>query len=147
MRPAHFSASTRPRRRRPKSSSGSTRRSMPKAARSGEHNRRANSKQARVLGLLRRPSVLIGIGFAWLIVARVTIDSHIRPHSRADRVCTCSQDDSARIVEAILETLIQLQDVAAAISVATELMGGQIGNLERAMLELSARLDPKLTLE
>jgi hypothetical protein len=28
----------------------------PKAARSGEHNRRANSKQARVLGLLRRPS-------------------------------------------------------------------------------------------
>jgi hypothetical protein len=28
----------------------------PKAARSGEHTRRANSKQARVLGLLRRPS-------------------------------------------------------------------------------------------
>jgi Protein of unknown function (DUF3489) len=28
----------------------------PKAARSGEHKRRANSKQARVLGLLRRPS-------------------------------------------------------------------------------------------
>jgi hypothetical protein len=28
----------------------------PKAARNGEHNRRANSKQARVLGLLRRPS-------------------------------------------------------------------------------------------
>jgi Protein of unknown function (DUF3489) len=28
----------------------------PKAARSGEHNGRANSKQARVLGLLRRPS-------------------------------------------------------------------------------------------
>ena len=28
----------------------------PKAAHSGEHNRRANSKQARVLGLLRRPS-------------------------------------------------------------------------------------------
>jgi hypothetical protein len=27
-----------------------------KAARSGEHTRRANSKQARVLGLLRRPS-------------------------------------------------------------------------------------------
>ena len=26
------------------------------SARSGEHNRRANSKQARVLGLLRRPS-------------------------------------------------------------------------------------------
>ena len=28
----------------------------PKAARSGEHTRRANSKQARVLQLLRRPS-------------------------------------------------------------------------------------------
>jgi hypothetical protein len=28
----------------------------PKAARSGEHSRRANSKQARVLALLRRPS-------------------------------------------------------------------------------------------
>ena len=28
----------------------------PKAAHSGEHNRRANSKQAWVLGLLRRPS-------------------------------------------------------------------------------------------
>jgi hypothetical protein len=28
----------------------------PKAARSGEHIRRANSKQAQVLGLLRRPS-------------------------------------------------------------------------------------------
>jgi hypothetical protein len=28
----------------------------PKAARSGEHKRRVNSKQARVLGLLRRPS-------------------------------------------------------------------------------------------
>ena len=28
----------------------------PKAARSREHTRRANSKQARVLGLLRRPS-------------------------------------------------------------------------------------------
>src|SRR5215204_5499349 len=28
----------------------------PKAARSGEHTRRANSKQARVLGLLSRPS-------------------------------------------------------------------------------------------
>lgn len=28
----------------------------PKAARSGKHTRRANSKQARVLGLLRRPS-------------------------------------------------------------------------------------------
>ena len=28
----------------------------PKAARSGGHTRRANSKQARVLGLLRRPS-------------------------------------------------------------------------------------------
>ena len=28
----------------------------PKAARSGEHTRRANSKQARVLRLLRRPS-------------------------------------------------------------------------------------------
>jgi hypothetical protein len=28
----------------------------PTAARSGEHKRRANSKQARVLGLLRRPS-------------------------------------------------------------------------------------------
>jgi hypothetical protein len=28
----------------------------PKAAGSSEHNRRANSKQARVLGLLRRPS-------------------------------------------------------------------------------------------
>ena len=28
----------------------------PKAARGGEHTRRANSKQARVLGLLRRPS-------------------------------------------------------------------------------------------
>src|SRR5262249_30622357 len=28
----------------------------PKAAHSGEHNRRANSKQARVLGLLCRPS-------------------------------------------------------------------------------------------
>jgi Protein of unknown function (DUF3489) len=28
----------------------------PKAARSGEHTRRANSKQARVLGLLRPPS-------------------------------------------------------------------------------------------
>src|SRR3981189_3771436 len=28
----------------------------PKAARSGEHTRRANSKQARVLGLLRGPS-------------------------------------------------------------------------------------------
>jgi hypothetical protein len=27
----------------------------PKAAHSGEHNRRANSKQARVRGLLRRP--------------------------------------------------------------------------------------------
>jgi len=27
-----------------------------KAARSGEHKRRANSKQARVLGLLRRPN-------------------------------------------------------------------------------------------
>jgi hypothetical protein len=27
----------------------------PKAARSGEHTRRASSKQARVLGLLRRP--------------------------------------------------------------------------------------------
>jgi hypothetical protein len=27
----------------------------PKGARSGEHKRRANSKQARVLGLLRRP--------------------------------------------------------------------------------------------
>jgi len=27
----------------------------PKAARTGEHSRRANSKQARVLGLLRRP--------------------------------------------------------------------------------------------
>jgi hypothetical protein len=31
----------------------------PKAAHSGEHNRRANSKQARVLGLLRRPSGLM----------------------------------------------------------------------------------------
>jgi Protein of unknown function (DUF3489) len=28
----------------------------PQAARSGEHTRRANSKQTRVLGLLRRPS-------------------------------------------------------------------------------------------
>jgi hypothetical protein len=28
----------------------------PKAAHSGEHTRRANSKQARVVGLLRRPS-------------------------------------------------------------------------------------------
>jgi Flp pilus assembly CpaF family ATPase len=28
----------------------------PKAARTGEHSRRANSKQARVLQLLRRPS-------------------------------------------------------------------------------------------
>jgi Protein of unknown function (DUF3489) len=28
----------------------------PQAARGGEHTRRANSKQARVLGLLRRPS-------------------------------------------------------------------------------------------
>jgi hypothetical protein len=28
----------------------------PQAARSGEHTRRAHSKQARVLGLLRRPS-------------------------------------------------------------------------------------------
>ena len=29
---------------------------VPQAAGSGEHTRRANSKQARVLGLLRRPS-------------------------------------------------------------------------------------------
>jgi hypothetical protein len=42
-----------------------------------------------------------------------------------------SEDDSARIVEAMLETLIQLQDVAAEISVATKLMGGQLGNLAR----------------
>jgi Protein of unknown function (DUF3489) len=29
---------------------------QPKAGRSGEHTKRMNSKQARVLGLLRRPS-------------------------------------------------------------------------------------------
>jgi Protein of unknown function (DUF3489) len=49
-----FCMSKRKRRRTVKAQGSS--RIRPKAAGSSEHNRRANSKQARVLGLLRRPS-------------------------------------------------------------------------------------------
>ena len=43
-------------RKRGRTVKGGSSKVWPKAARSGEHTKRANSKQARVLALLRRPS-------------------------------------------------------------------------------------------